>query len=142
MEKNNIDFSWFKKLNTANISPSINPNLQSLFKDPELTQKEILNFLKESNQKQFEVAELQSKTAEKQFINNKRLTIIALIFAFISIIPIILENIPIFQTKKSVENRYELENKILFQSNAILENQVKILKLQNDIILEKLKNEN
>ena len=73
MKKNNIDFSWFKKLNTANISPSINPNLQSLFKDPELTQKEILNFLKESNQKQFEVAELQSKTAEKQFINNNRI---------------------------------------------------------------------
>lgn len=104
------------------------------------TTQDILDFLKESGLKQFQLAELQSENAEKQFRNTQKLTVLALVFAFISIIPVIVQFAPTNQTKNISENKYELENKLLLQSNTILENQVKILKSQNDIISKSLKN--
>lgn len=101
------------------------------------TTKEILDFLKESGIKQFELAELQSKNADKQFRNNRILTVLALVFAFISIIPVLGEYIPIFDTKKIDRDIYELENKVLLQSNTILENQVRILKVENELLKTK-----
>lgn len=122
-------------LNTKPVYPNfeINPDLKLL------TQQEILDFLKENSQKQFEIAEMQSKTADKQFKNNRALTILALVFAFISIIPVIKEFTPILQTKKNEESKYELENRILLQSNKILENQIKILQIENVRLSEKTK---
>ena len=104
------------------------------------TTQDILDFLKESGLKQYQLAEIQSENAEKQFRNTQKLTVLALVFAFISIIPVIVQFAPTNQTKNISENRYELENKLLLQSNTILENQVKILKAQNDIISKSLKN--
>jgi hypothetical protein len=104
------------------------------------TTQDILDFLKESGLKQFQLAEIQSENAEKQFRNTQKLTVLALVFAFISIIPVLVQFAPTNQTKNISENKYELENKLLLQSNTILENQVKILKAQNDIISKSLKN--
>jgi sulfatase maturation enzyme AslB (radical SAM superfamily) len=104
------------------------------------TTQDILDFLKKSGLKQLQLAEMQSKNTEKQFRNTQKLTALALLFAFISIIPVISQFVPTNQTKKISENKYELENKLLLQSNTILENQVKILKAQNDIISKSLKN--
>jgi len=56
-----------------------------------LTHNEMFEFQKETVKKQFEIAELQSKNADKQNRNNIVLTILALIFAFISIVPILRE---------------------------------------------------
>lgn len=101
------------------------------------TTKEILDFLKESGIKQFELAELQSKNADKQFRNNIILTVLALVFAFISIIPVLGEYIPIFDTKKNDRDVYELKNKVLFLSNTNLVNQVRILKMENELLKSK-----
>lgn len=121
-------------LNTKPVYPNfeINSDLKLL------TQQEILDFLKENSQKQFEIAEIQSKTADKQFKNNRALTLLALVFAFISIIPVIKESISIFQTQKNEESKFELENRIMLQSNKILENQIKILQIENVKLSEKL----
>jgi hypothetical protein len=80
---------------------------------------------------------LQSKNAEKQFRNNRKLTILALIFAFISIVPVLKEYIPIFETKKNDRDIYELKNKVLYLSNTNLENQVRILKVENELLKSK-----
>lgn len=101
------------------------------------TTKDILDFLKESGIKQYELAELQSKNADKQFRNNKKLTILALVFAFISIVPVLREYIPIFETKNLDRDVYELKNKVLSLSNTNLENQVKILKAENELLKAK-----
>lgn len=101
------------------------------------TTQDILDFLKESGIKQFELAELQSKNADKQFRNNKKLTILALVFAFISIVPVLREYIPIFETKKNDRDVYELKNKVLYLSNTNLENQVRILKVENELLKTK-----
>ena len=101
------------------------------------TTKDILDFLKESGIKQYELAELQSKNADKQFRNNKKLTILALVFAFISIVPVLREYIPIFETKNLVRDVYELKNKVLSLSNTNLENQVRILKVENELLKAK-----
>lgn len=101
------------------------------------TTKDILDFLKESGIKQYELAELQSKNADKQFRNNKKLTILALVFAFISIVPVLREYIPIFETKNLDRDVYELKNKVLSLSNTNLENQVRILKMENELLKAK-----
>jgi hypothetical protein len=101
------------------------------------TTQDILDFLKESGIKQFELAELQSKNADKQFRNNRKLTVLALVFAFISIVPVLREYIPIFETKNYDRDVYELKNKVLSLSNTNLENQVRILKLENEIMKAK-----
>ena len=101
------------------------------------TTQDILDFLKKSGIKQFELAELQSKNADKQFRNNKKLTILALIFAFISIVPVLREYISIFETKKNDRDVYELKNKVLYLSNTNLENQVIILKVENELLKAK-----
>jgi len=84
-----------------------------------------------------EIIVQQSIGNDKQAIVNKRLTYLALVFAFISIVPVIREYIPIFQPKKDGRDIYELENKVLLQSNTILENQVRILKVENELLKTK-----
>lgn len=79
----------------------------------------------------------QLSATEKQAKNTKRLTYLALVFAFISIVPVIREYIPIFQPKKDDRDIYELENKVLLQSNTTLENQVRILKVENELLKTK-----
>jgi hypothetical protein len=101
------------------------------------TTADILDFLKESGIKQLELAELQSKNADKQFRNNRKLTVLALIFAFISIVPVLREYIPIFETKNNDRAIYELKNKVLSLSNTNLENQVRILKVENELLKAK-----
>jgi hypothetical protein len=54
---------------------------------------------------------LQSENADKQFRNNIKLTYLALVFAFISIVPILIEYIPIFETKNNDRDIYELKTK-------------------------------
>lgn len=113
------------------------PNLSALIENKDLTQKQILDLLNKNFIKQLENSEIQSETAEKQFKNNRYLTLLALIFAFISIVPILREYIPIFAPKNPDRDKYELQNKVLLQSNTILENQIEVLKKQNEILLRK-----
>jgi hypothetical protein len=68
-------------------------------------QVKILEFLKS-------VTIEQSETADKQFKNTKKLTYLALIFAFISIFPTLKELILPNQTKILSQNIYELEKKL------------------------------
>jgi hypothetical protein len=79
----------------------------------------------------------QGISAEKQTKNNTRLTYLALIFAFISIVPVLREYIPIFETKNLDRDIYELKNKVLSLSNTNLENQVRILKVENELLKAK-----
>lgn len=79
----------------------------------------------------------QGISAEKQTKNNTRLTYLALIFAFISIVPVLREYIPIFETKNFDRDIYELKNKVLSLSNTNLENQVRILKVENELLKAK-----
>ena len=65
------------------------------------------------------------------------MTILALVFAFISIIPVLREYIPIFETKNLDRDVYELKNKVLSLSNTNLENQVRILKVENELLKAK-----
>ena len=57
--------------------------------------------------------------------------------ASISIVPILREYIPIFAPKNPDRDKYELQNKVLLQSNTILENQIEVLNKQNEILLRK-----
>jgi hypothetical protein len=84
----------------------------------------------------------QGISAEKQTKNNTRLTYLALIFAFISIVPVLREYIPIFETKNLDRDVYELKNKVLSLSNTNLENQVRILKVENELLKAKKTSEN
>lgn len=112
---------------------------------PEFNNKEypiinIENPVHETNKTIEELKEIiiqQSINNDKQAIVNKRLTYLALVFAFISIVPVLREYIPIFQPKKDGRDIYELENKVLSQSNNILENQVRILKVENELMKAK-----
>jgi hypothetical protein len=127
-----------KIIKNLNLPPNLAPKAEFISLKPELkTQEDILAFLKESGIKQFELAELQSKNADKQFVNNRKLTILALIFAFISIVPVLREYIPIFAPKNNDRDIYELKNKVLSLSNTNLENQVKILKVENELLKAK-----
>ena len=102
-------------------------------------QSELLEFLKETTIRQ-------SETAEKQIRNNFWMTGLALIFAFISITPIIEKLILPDESKKLYQNIYELEKRISLESKdnvamyknlLILESQVKILEKQNKKLKEK-----
>ncbi len=84
----------------------------------------------------------QGISADKQTKNNTRLTYLALIFAFISIVPVLREYIPIFETKNHDRDIYELKNKVLSLSNTNLENQVRILKVENELLKAKKTSEN
>jgi hypothetical protein len=79
----------------------------------------------------------QGISADKQTKNNTRLTYLALVFAFISIVPVLREYIPIFETKNNDRDIYELKNKVLSLSNTNLENQVRILKMENELLKAK-----
>lgn len=143
--KNTIEA--LKQINSEKTSyASTKPNVPFIHSNPNLvTQKETLDFLQENSIKQFELAELQSKIADKQTKSNTRLTYLALVFAFISIVPVLREYIPIFETKNNDRDIYELKNKVLSLSNTNLENQVRILKVENELLkakktYEKVKN--
>lgn len=79
----------------------------------------------------------QGISADKQAKNNKLLTGLALVFAFISITPILREYIPIIAPKNHDRDIYELKNKVLSLSNTNLENQVRILKVENELLKSK-----
>jgi hypothetical protein len=79
----------------------------------------------------------QGITADKQSKNNTRLTYLALVLAFISITPILREYIPIIAPKNYDRDIYELTNKVLSLSNTNLENQVRILKMENELLKSK-----
>lgn len=102
-------------------------------------QNEILEFLKN-------ITIEQSKTAEKQSKNTLWMTILALVFAGISIIPIIEKWIAPDETKTLYQNIYELEKKVssestrnleMYKSLLYLENQVKTLEKQNEQLKSK-----
>ena len=132
---------------------NINPNIAKIMESPIM--KNLSNISKISETPKLIIAEnpahktnktieelkeiivQQNISADKQSIINKRLTYLALVFAFISIVPILREYIPIFQPKKDSRDIYELENKVLSQSNTILENQVRILKVENELLKAK-----
>lgn len=131
---------------------NINPNISKLMESPIMknileiqskpTPKIILseNPVHKTNKTIEELKEIivqQNISADKQAIINKRLTYLALVFAFISIVPILREYIPIFQPKKDGRDIYELENKVLSKSNTILENQARILKVENELLKAK-----
>ena len=141
---------------------NINPNISKLLENPmmknilEMQSKPIPKLIISENpvhKTNKTIDELkaiiveQGISADKQSKNTARLTYLALVFAFISIVPILREYIPIFQPKKDGRDIYELENKVLLQSNTILENQVRILKVENELLkakktYEKEKNHN
>lgn len=79
----------------------------------------------------------QGITADKQANTIMRMTILALVFAFISIVPVLREYIPIFETKNHDRDIYELKNKVLSLSNTNLENQVRLLKVENELLKAK-----
>ena len=83
----------------------------------------------------------QGISADKQTKSNTRLTYLALVFAFISIVPVLREYIPIFETKNHDRDVYELKNKVLSLSNTNLENQVRILKMENELLKAKTASE-
>lgn len=132
---------------------NINPNIAKIMENPIMrnlsniskmseTPKLIIaeNPVHKTNKTIEELKEIivqQNISADKQAIINKRLTYLALVFAFISIVPILREYIPIFQPKKDSRDIYKLENKVLSQSNTILENQVRILKVENELLKAK-----
>ncbi|MDI6047256.1 hypothetical protein [Flavobacterium yafengii] len=84
-----------------------------------------------------EVIIQQGIIADKQAISIKRLTYLALVFAFISITPIVKEYIPIIAPKNYERDLYELKNKVLSISNAILEKQVRMLKVEKEQLKSK-----
>lgn len=79
----------------------------------------------------------QGISAGKQTKNNTRLTYLALVFAFISIVPVLIEYIPIISPKNHDSDIYELKNKVLSLSNTNLEHQVRILKVENELLKSK-----
>jgi hypothetical protein len=89
-----------------------------------LTHNEMLEFQKETAKKQFQIAELQSKNADKQHRNNILLTILALIFAFISIVPVLREWI------SNDKKEQERELLIINQSKVISNLEKRIIQLE------------
>jgi hypothetical protein len=93
-----------------------------------LTHNEMLEFQKETAKKQFQIAELQSKNADKQHRNNVVLTILALIFAFISIVPVLREWI------SPDKREQERELLIINQSKVISNLENRIIELERKAI--------
>ena len=121
------------KTSDFNISDLKNPleKSEKLSKKQFKKQSELLEFLKETTLQQ-------SVTAEKQSKNNLWMTILALIFAFISIMPIVEKWIFQDETKTLYQNIYELEKQISSESKHNLEMYKNLLDLQNQVkILEK-----
>ena len=112
------------------------PNFSNIEKIPELTIP--VNPVHKTNKTIEELKDIiveQGITADKQAKNTKWLTILALVFAFIPIIqPIVIEYIPIIAPKNNDRDIYELKNKVLLISNINLENQVRILKTENELL--------
>ena len=92
-----------------------------------LTHNEMLEFQKETAKKQFQIAELQSKNADKQHRNNIVLTILALVFAFISIVPVLREWI------SPDKNEQERELLIINQSKVISNLEKRIIQLERKV---------
>jgi hypothetical protein len=75
----------------------------------------------------------QGITADKQAKNTKWLTYLALFFAFVPIVTTILDTL-----KSEPKNQnLDISNKLLSLSNTNLENQVRILKLENELLKSK-----
>jgi hypothetical protein len=135
-------------MSLKNISPNISKfmespimknisNIQSIT-DPKLIITE--NPVHKTNKTIEELKEIiveQGITADKQAKNNTRLTYLTLVIAFISITPIVREYIPIIAPKNHGRDIYELTNKVLYLSNTNLENQVRILKVENELLKSK-----
>lgn len=79
----------------------------------------------------------QGITADKQAKNTKWLTYLALFFAFIPIVTTILDTL-----KSEPKNQnLDISNKLLLLSNTNLENQVRILKVENELLKAKTTSE-
>lgn len=75
----------------------------------------------------------QGITADKQAKNTKWLTYLALFFAFVPIVTTILDTL-----KSEPKNQnLDISNKLLLLSNTNLENQVRILKVENELLKSK-----
>lgn len=75
----------------------------------------------------------QGITADKQAKNTKWLTYLALFFAFVPIVTTILDTL-----KSEPKNQnLDISNKLLLLSNTNLENQVRILKVENELLKAK-----
>ena len=79
----------------------------------------------------------QGITADKQANNTKWLTFLALVLAFISIIPVLREYIPILLPKNQNRDIYELKEKVLLISNTNHENEIRLLKVENELLKSK-----
>ena len=133
---------------------NINPNIGKLMESPIMknilamqsqpTPKLVIpeNPVHKTNKTIEELKEIiieQGITADKQANTIMRMTILALVFAFISIMPVLREYIPIIAPKNHDRDIYELKSKVLSLSNTNLENQVNILKTENELL--NIKNE-
>ena len=106
------------------------------FIDPDLTQKEILSFLKENSDKQYSVA-------SKQFITVKWLTIFSISLVFISTFIGMKEYIYPSKTNKLTEQLFLIQE--INSSNTIVISQLsnRLLDLENQVqTLEKQIEEN
>ncbi|WP_291098170.1 MULTISPECIES: hypothetical protein [unclassified Flavobacterium] len=130
--KNTLDFAkkfsespMFKNL------PKVTPPLETIISE---------NPVHKTNKTIEELKDIivqQGITADKQANSIMWLTYLALVFAFISITPILREYIPIIAPKNHDRDIYELKNKVLSLSNTNLENQVRILKVENELLKAK-----
>ena len=136
----------FKKIIDSAIKFSENNMFKNLPKDnPPLERIIIENPVHKTNKTIEELKEIiieQGITADKQANTIMRMTILALVFAFISIVPVLREYIPIIAPKNHDRDIYELKSKVLFLSNTNLENQVRILKVENEMLKEKKASKN
>ncbi|MBI6118870.1 hypothetical protein [Salegentibacter maritimus] len=140
-EKINFENLKFPKIEVPEIGfPNYTP--EDIVSQEELTEKqiekqnEILDFLKN-------VTVEQSQTAHKQYITSKKLTYLALIFAFISIVPVLREWL---LPENKLNNRIiQLENSNAEKANTIaklstqlinLNDKINTLKLSNDVSIE------
>ena len=136
----------FKKIIDSAIKFSENNMFKNLPKDnPPLERIIIENPVHKTNKTIEELKEIiieQGITADKQANTIMRMTILALVFAFISIVPVLREYIPIIAPKNHDRDIYELKSKVLFLSNTNLENQERILKVENEMLKEKKASKN
>ncbi len=119
------------------------PIMKNLRNTPNIAMKEApelitpINPVHKTNKTIEELKEIiveQGITADKQAKTIMRMTILALVFAFISIVPVLREYIPIIAPKNHDRDIYELKSKVLSLSNTNLENQVNILKTENELL--------
>ena len=136
----------FKKIIDSAIKFSENNMFKNLPKDnPPLERIIIENPVHKTNKTIEELKEIiieQGITADKQANTIVRMTILALVFAFISIVPVLREYIHKITPKNNDRDIYELKSKVLFLSNTNLENQVRILKVENEMLKEKKASKN